>query len=843
MALTTAQLAVALRIIGAETETVPAGAAAVITRQASVARALVTAHAPGAPADVADEAVIRLVGFLYDQSPGMPRANNAMVASGAGAILAPWHVARLILPAGDGDGAAVVALDGAAVVAALTALQGAARLPATAIRDLPSGGAGGGLTADEREVLESAVIIGDDTPSLSGALLSFVSDGGDGKTVDIGGITHPQPEAADTGRVLKATGPGTSDWQPEAGGTTGLTETQVDGRINALVPVKRRVPAVGAGDVGRILTAPQAAGGQPTWNSNPGQTAVQVAAAVVAGVLSWARTGNTDPIPAGKLTNAPSGSGDGGLSEAQVDARVQALVEDWAEAGGGRIPEGRLPEDLDGLANALTGTDEWQDVVTQGVNQDTYRVSTVLTTVAKPSNPEESPFVYRDAAVNGPLQTNVYILIRYRGNRAPDDTNVRLAIADEGDDQQIFRRSTWRFVEAAGAFSYYTAGPIARLPASDRYRVQRFDPLHLVPGRVGFEPWILTGWTAQTFPQIQAARIPVSSWAITGNADRLPANKIPPVTSAADRFVTTLLDGVRGLTVVSLNRAVQQMLTALGTLTLADHPGGVLLVSIQASTLFETGSRVDPAKRSASDIVYLSVVRSADAYDGSSGAAGNGVKVASFDIVGGTAVGDPAGKQGTLDCYIARNAAGQVGTYSLYTPESGASTRGGRAVSLDWEVTLLRTDATPNAASVAPRSLEFVGSHQAATSGAASWTTIGNTGIIMPDDDALYVVGLYFTGVNTIPLWSQLTGPFPNPRRPIDHVKYPYAVNVQWNPLMLLMNNAATAFGFMTVPWPTVSTSGNGLTKQPWELQLQVSGSSTFQVASTSKRLVLFRLK
>ena len=738
MALTTAQLAVALRIIGAETETVPAGAAAVITRQASVARALVTAHAPGAPADVADEAVIRLTGFLYDQSPGMPRANNAMVASGAGAILAPWHVARLILPAGDGDGAAVVALDGAAVVAALTALQGAARLPATAIRDLPSGQSGGGLTEAQREVLESAVIIGDDTPSLSGALLSFVSDGGDGKTVDIGGITHPQPEAADTGRVLKATGPGTSDWQPEAGGTTGLTETQVDGRINALVPVKRRVPAVGAGDVGRILTAPQAAGGQPTWNSNPGQTAVQVAAAVVAGVLSWARTGNTDPIPAGKLTNAPTGSGGGGLTEAQVDARVQALVEDWAEVSGGRIPEARLPVDLDGLADAVTGTNDYVDAKT------TYQVSNVFATVAKPSNPELSPFSYADAYVNGPLRGNVYVVIRYRGARAPSDARVRLAIADPGDNFQTFLRHTWTFVEASGGFSYYTAGPVANFPASDRYRVQEFSELRLNPLLVGFEPWILDNWREPAYSRIQANRLPVSDWAITGNADRLPANKIPPVTSAADRFVTTLLDGVRGLTVVSMNRAVQQMLTALATLTLSDHPGGVLLVSIQASTLFETTIRLDPNKpKSASAIVYLTVVRSSAAYDGSSGAAGNGVKVASFDILIGTSL-LPGGKQGTLDCYIARNAAGQVGTYSLYTPESGASTNSGRAVSLDWEVTLLRTDGTEPAEAVSsPIVTERVSTatlNLAAVPGRS--LNFANTivGLAYPNDDAVYIL-------------------------------------------------------------------------------------------------------
>ena len=622
MALTNVQLAVALRIVGSETETVPGGAAAVITRQASVARALVTAHAPGAPEDVADEAVIRLVGFLYDQSPGMPRANNAMVASGAGAILAPWHVARLILPAGDGDGAAVVALDGAAVVAALTALQGGARLPATAIRDLPSGGAGGGLTADERAVLEAAVVIGDDTPSLSGADLSFATDGGDGRTINLGGITHPQPEAADTGRVLKATGPATSDWQTEA----------------AALPENRKVPTVGAGDVGRILTAPQRAGGQPTWNSNPGQTAVQVAALVKAGVADWAEDGDKSRLPEAKLP-------------AKADDFLDAIT-------------------IGGWGNSLFG-----------------RVSSHWSSVAKPSNPEESPFVYVSHFEVSPRQVNVFAVIQIPRATGPSAVKVatdelRLVVTDSrGALLSSVGGADWTFLESVVSsgvnYLYYTA-PVADAPVGATVRVQEF-------AKITFDA-----------DRIATAADQIATWARTGNTAVIPRAKIPP-----SEFVTQMVNQVRGITIARFNGAVRNSLNAFQTpltLTSADH--GVLLVAIQASVHSGSSTRallsVRPDEREASKLLYLSVLRASTA-DGGTGS--DGLEVASFDVwntvpAGTTGAFNRGVKQGTITCRIARNAANQVGTYARYEPESGAVGTAGPQIVLDWEVTLLRTDSS-----------------------------------------------------------------------------------------------------------------------------------------------------
>ena len=87
----------------------------------------------------------------------------------------------------------------------------------------------------------------------------------------------------------------------------------------------------------RVFSFPAGGGG-----GSSGPTNSQIDARVAAGVHDWAEAGNTDAIPAAKLTNAPGGSG--GLTEAQVDARVAEGVEDWAEKDNtDLIPSSKIP--------------------------------------------------------------------------------------------------------------------------------------------------------------------------------------------------------------------------------------------------------------------------------------------------------------------------------------------------------------------------------------------------------------------------------------------------------------------------------------------------------------------
>ena len=106
--------------------------------------------------------------------------------------------------------------------------------------------------------------------------------------------------------------------------------------------VKRRAVVLSedaAGAVGR----PDNGGTVDGGGSGDGLNRAEVDARIAAGVQDWAETGNPDPIPASKLANAPR-SGGGGLNEGQVDARVSALVQDWAETGNNtRLPSIKLP--------------------------------------------------------------------------------------------------------------------------------------------------------------------------------------------------------------------------------------------------------------------------------------------------------------------------------------------------------------------------------------------------------------------------------------------------------------------------------------------------------------------
>lgn len=58
------------------------------------ASAMVLDHAPKAPDEIHDVALIRLVGWLYDSDPADPAVGRALLVSGASAVLAPWREHR-----------------------------------------------------------------------------------------------------------------------------------------------------------------------------------------------------------------------------------------------------------------------------------------------------------------------------------------------------------------------------------------------------------------------------------------------------------------------------------------------------------------------------------------------------------------------------------------------------------------------------------------------------------------------------------------------------------------------------------------------------------------------------
>ena len=113
------QLSAALRI-GDGVVATPEPIHSILTRLLGVAEAFVELRAPGCPTAVADESVIRMAAYLYDQptAGAEGRYSDAWRNSGASALVARWVVQRL----GDATAEAV-------------------------------GVAGSGLTADEEDLL------------------------------------------------------------------------------------------------------------------------------------------------------------------------------------------------------------------------------------------------------------------------------------------------------------------------------------------------------------------------------------------------------------------------------------------------------------------------------------------------------------------------------------------------------------------------------------------------------------------------------------------------------------------------------------------------------------------
>ena len=261
MAVTVVDAAIALRIIGDAEDTVPGAVTAILTRQLSVASALVESWAPTAPEDVKDEGALRLVAFLYDQDPSLPRASEPMLASGAAAVLGPWHIQRLL--GADAMAAAGMQPDapvtGAQVVALLEALQGTERLPASAVRDLPH--AGSGVTPQQQAHINKASQV--DRIDLVGDNLTFQSADGTNQTIDLdeairagvapwalhgqaqpsgGGSGLPSFAVGDAGEVLTVATDGQSvRWEPLPSSDTSELEP-----LAAL-------PAIAGYDVGAII--------------------------------------------------------------------------------------------------------------------------------------------------------------------------------------------------------------------------------------------------------------------------------------------------------------------------------------------------------------------------------------------------------------------------------------------------------------------------------------------------------------------------------------------------------------------------------------------------------------
>ncbi len=118
------------------------------------------------------------------------------------------------------------------------------------------------------------------------------------------------------------------------------------------------------------------AAGDPVirYVSGGGLTQAQVDARVAAGVQDWAEAGNNTAIPNAKLPTI--------LTQAQVDARVATGVQNWAEAGNNTtIPNAKLPTILTQAqvdARVATGVQNWAEAG-NAATVPTNKLPTILT--------------------------------------------------------------------------------------------------------------------------------------------------------------------------------------------------------------------------------------------------------------------------------------------------------------------------------------------------------------------------------------------------------------------------------------------------------------------------------
>ena len=99
--LTVEHLAHALRITPSPTTALTTEQTVTLARLLGAASSMVLNYAALSPDDVANEAVIRLAGWMHDQPPGRQNA-DALGLSGARSMLGPWRTRRA-LGVGDGE--------------------------------------------------------------------------------------------------------------------------------------------------------------------------------------------------------------------------------------------------------------------------------------------------------------------------------------------------------------------------------------------------------------------------------------------------------------------------------------------------------------------------------------------------------------------------------------------------------------------------------------------------------------------------------------------------------------------------------------------------------------------
>ena len=488
-----------------------------VTRLFNACTAIVERYAPTAPVAIKDLAIVQLAAYLYDAPSNQRRfTTSALRESGASSLLSSYRLHSL------GAEESVYGILQSQIPQYVQILRNAVLYPGTSILgnqlqlatpsglfqlELPSGGSGGGLTSSQLETLNDAVAIGG--ISIDARDLMFVSGGGTEKSIDIPGISVSLNGSlqgiADTIDHLNFVGVALARVGGQITVTVdprGLNQGEVDSRIAARARVLTDKIARGDLDLNQQLPAPTA-NYFLRWNAAGTQleSVVQPAAglsqAQVEGrINALARLladkigrGDLDlnqqlPAPsAGKFlkwnsgatalenTDEPTGGSGGGLTTAQVDARVAPFARTGALTDVG-------VEKVQDVFDAFNAGG-WENVSDVGAQPAThpYVRETILQQQFTASNIVTG--TYGQVYVGGPHFPTAYIGVRIPKAYLIPIERLALYIGSdtyntdtlENNRYPLSGSATITHITSDATYNYYSVGPVNK-PAGDHYRVQ-----------------------------------------------------------------------------------------------------------------------------------------------------------------------------------------------------------------------------------------------------------------------------------------------------------------------------------------------------------------------------------
>ena len=329
----------------------------------------------------------------------------------------------------------------------------------------------------------------------------------------------------------------------------------------------------------------------------------------------------------------------GGLNQAAVDARVNALVPSWA-----RMSQ-RFTDEQQAVFDAFTGDDVWTD------STDIQVATTVVSSVPV-SNFGSLSFVA--AQEISPRQVNQYVIMRVPNAKVPNVAKglLRLAVTNSEGlfDSETSDGWTLNANSADTANTYYYV-QVADLPVGVTIKVEEFQPTIINADRVSnfFIP---------------------ARWARQGSGIRIPQSKVPIINT----LTTTRLFGTHGIAiadVTSNHRNAASRFNPSLTVTSSEHGllTGILDFRVHSGSTSQLALGAGTT-RFTFNVAYHEIVALTAFVGREAITSSNAVKLGEVDIYNVTAGARGTTKYGTVSFYLVRDTNGVVAWLLDYVNDS-----------------------------------------------------------------------------------------------------------------------------------------------------------------------------